>query len=67
MANILTVCHKVRVNSQGYAYGGQQYFGTGAPLYYAEFEDGRSGHVRASSRDEAIKAAIARPNYWGIC
>lgn len=62
----VVVARKVPVNSQGYAYGGNQYFGIGAPLYYVEFADGRSGHVRASSRIEAIATATEKPNYWGI-
>lgn len=60
------ICHKVRVNAQGYAYSGMQYFGTGQQLYFVELDDGRSGHVRASSRKEAIETALARPAYWGI-
>jgi len=60
------VCRKVYVNSGGYAYGGHQYFGTGPQLYYVEFPDGRSGHVRARSRPEAIEEAKTRPGYWGI-
>jgi hypothetical protein len=53
----VTVCRKVFVNQQGYAYSGKQYFGTGAPLYFVMFEDGTNFHVRASSRAAAIKQA----------
>jgi hypothetical protein len=56
----VTVCRKVRVNNQGYAYGGRQYFGTGAPLYYYELSDGSSGHLRAFSREDALKQAVRR-------
>lgn len=59
------VCHKIKLNSQGYTSSGV-YFGVEAPLYYIEFKDGRSGHVRACNRDAAIKTAIDRPAYWGI-
>jgi len=60
------ICHKVRLNQGGYdCFGG--YFGFGAPLYWIEFPDGRSGHVRASSRADAIQTAIDIPDYWGIC
>jgi hypothetical protein len=55
--NRVTTCRKVYVNQQGYAYSGKQYFGTGAPLYYVEFADGTSFHVRAFSRAAAIKQA----------
>lgn len=58
-------CHKVRVNGGGYDWAGR-YWGTGAPLYYIEFADGRNGHVRASSRKDAIATAIEKPAYWGI-
>lgn len=61
-----TICHRVRVNVDGYAYSGGQYFGAGLPLYYVEFPDGRSGHVRAPDRDGAIKTAQDRLRYWGI-
>lgn len=51
----IVMCRKVRVNQGGYAYSGRHYFGTGVPLYYVECENGRSDHVRAFSRDAAIK------------
>jgi hypothetical protein len=60
------ICRRVRLNSGGYAYGGWQYFGTGAPLYYVEFPDGRSGHVRSGDRKGAIETAVEKPGYWGI-
>ena len=56
----VTICRRVYVNRQGYAYGGRQYFGTGAPLYYYEIADGRSGHVRAFSRKLAINQVQGR-------
>jgi len=64
-----TVCRKVRLNAEGYAYGGRHYFGSGPPLYYVELVTPGgvvSGHVRAKSRAEAIEEAKTRPWYWGI-
>lgn len=66
MMKQIVACRRVRLNRGGYAYGGWQYFGTGIPLYYVEFRDGRSGHVRAWSREQAMTTAVARPGYWGI-
>lgn len=57
---MVTMCRKVYVNNQGYAYGGRQYFGTGVPLYYYELADGTSGHVRAFSRKDAIRQVLVR-------
>lgn len=54
------------VNSQGYADGGTTYYGTGAPLFYAESEDGDSvpwQALRASDREDA-KARL-RHKYRG--
>jgi hypothetical protein len=66
MTETRTICRRVRLNSQGYAYGGWEYFGIGEPLYYVAFPDGRSGHVRAVGRAEAIKTARERREFWGI-
>ena len=62
----VTVCRKVPLSRGGYAYKGTQYFGAGRPLYYVEFADGRSGHVRAESRNDAATKATENPSYWGI-
>ena len=62
----LTICRKVKVDRQGYAYNGAQYFGVGATLYYVELPSGCCGYVRAPSRAAAINEAIQRPGYWGI-
>jgi hypothetical protein len=64
MAKIL--CHKVFLNKEGYAHGNRLYFGCGDPLYYVELPDGKTGYVRAMTRDEAIKLAQENPGYWGI-
>lgn len=50
--------HRVPLNSGGYAYGGNQYFGVGMPLYYWQFECNgiqNSGHCRAWSRAKALE------------
>jgi hypothetical protein len=60
------ICRKVKLNRGGYTYRSGQYFGVGDPLYYVELPDGKSGHVRAMTRDEAIKLAQENPGYWGI-
>jgi len=61
---MIIACRRVRVNLGGYAYGGRVYFGTGAPLYYVEFADGRSMHVRAFSRKAAMDKARGMPSYY---
>jgi hypothetical protein len=47
---------RIRLNSGGYDAGGA-YWGIGAPLWYAEDQDGNSQFFRAASR-EAAKAEI---------
>ncbi len=61
----VTVCRRVSVNGQGYAYGGRQYFGTGVPLYYYELSDGSSGHIRAHSRGSAMSKLAFDSNSAG--
>ena len=59
------VCHKVRLNTQGYTDNGL-YFGTGRALYWVELEDKRSGYVRAYDRRHALETARKYPAHWGI-
>jgi hypothetical protein len=47
---------RVRINSGGYDAGGA-YWGLGAPLWFAQDQDGNSQFFRASSR-EAAKAKL---------
>lgn len=52
---------RVRLNSGGYDPGGA-YFGIGAPLYYAEGDEGSYVYVRGASRHYA-KAILAELGY----